>query len=186
MVKPRGWAMNHQPFEDWLLGEAELSPDEAAACLEHVAQCSQCRDLQHAWVALEAELAARTQVEPDAGFTMRWNTRLQAERLAQGRRRAVLLFAASFLALLLLGLTRVPETVTLPEIATRLLGSAVKLGNLFYLVRNILSTFISATSDGWAVTWWAAVSAAACALVGTWFVSIYYFTLRGVRKGVTS
>lgn len=176
--------MDHQSFEEWLLGGMELTPDQADACREHLAACVRCRELEQAWRSVEAQLGSVSQAAPDAGFTLRWTSRLEAHRLAQGRKRARLAFLAAVLAMILIGLTRAPDAVSLSEAAASTLGSLVKVGNLFYILRNVLTVFASVLSEGWTGGLWAAVTAAACALVGAWFFSLYYFTSRGVRKGV--
>jgi hypothetical protein len=99
--------------------------------------------------------------------------------------KAGLTFAATVLGMILVGMTQAPEAVSLPEAAADILGSLIQVGNLLYILRNILTAFVNVLSGGWAGACWAAATAAACLLVGMWFYSLYYFTLRGVRKGVT-
>jgi len=77
--------MEHQPFEDWLLNDKHLTPDERRNLNRHTAICPQCAALVQANLVLRAAPMTR----PANGFALRFQRRLVAERKIQ-RRRAVI------------------------------------------------------------------------------------------------
>ncbi|MFO7585296.1 MAG: hypothetical protein R6W69_11250 [Anaerolineales bacterium] len=77
--------MEHQPFEDWLLNDTHLMPEERRDLNRHIASCEPCASLARANLILRAAPVAR----PANGFALRFQHRLEAERNIQ-RRRAVI------------------------------------------------------------------------------------------------
>lgn len=74
--------MNHRPFEDWLLNEQRLTPAEKQDLDAHLRACKQCAALAESGL----ELRAARMVSPAPGFTMRFQQRLAARRIAERRR----------------------------------------------------------------------------------------------------
>ena len=72
--------MNHQPFENWLLSEDTLSPENASALRGHLETCDHCRELQAAWTDVSNLFQDVPDIEPAPGFVNRWQTRLEVER----------------------------------------------------------------------------------------------------------
>jgi len=75
--------MNHRPFEDWLLNEQNLTPTEKRELDAHLRTCKQCAALAETGL----ELRSVRKVAPAPGFTMRFQKRLAAQRIADRRRR---------------------------------------------------------------------------------------------------
>ena len=83
---------DHQYFEDRLLSEATLSPEEAFQLQEHLLTCDSCRRLSHAWGEVEDQLEKSPVVSPAPGFMRRWEARLVDEREEiHGRQTALIL-----------------------------------------------------------------------------------------------
>jgi hypothetical protein len=74
--------MNHRPFEDWLLAENPLTPQQERELTAHLQICPSCSSLA------EVSLALRTvqQAGPPAGFVSRFQVRLAAQRQAMRRK----------------------------------------------------------------------------------------------------
>lgn len=75
--------MNHQPFEEWLLNDKHLNPNEKRELDSHLRTCSDCTALSATGLALRSARVAR----PVVGFTMRFQQRLAAQKIAERRRR---------------------------------------------------------------------------------------------------
>jgi hypothetical protein len=71
--------MTHQPFQDWLF-EDTLDVAQADALRSHLETCVECRSLVGAFHQVERSLHAAPLVAPTQGFTLRWQSRLEAER----------------------------------------------------------------------------------------------------------
>lgn len=82
--------MNHLPFETWLLEDAALDLEEKRELNLHLRECEHCKALAETGLALHNT----RQVSPAAGFTTRFQERLEAQRIAQRRRNfwGVILF----------------------------------------------------------------------------------------------
>ena len=75
--------MNHRPFEDWLLNEHPVTPTEKRELDAHIRSCAHCAALAESGL----ELRSVRMVSPAPGFTMRFQQRLAAQRIADRRRR---------------------------------------------------------------------------------------------------
>lgn len=75
--------MNHQPFETWLLNEQPLTNEQKRELNAHLRVCMDCANLAETGTILRAKRMA----VPDAGFTIRFQTRLAARRALERRQR---------------------------------------------------------------------------------------------------
>jgi len=78
--------MNHQPFEEWLLSDEELTPEQDRALADHLQNCSECPQVGEAWEAVLEEIRQTPPAAPGPGFAQRWEARLEIQR-AQIQRR---------------------------------------------------------------------------------------------------
>jgi hypothetical protein len=79
----KGEPMNHQPFEEWLLNDKNLTKAEKRELDLHLRTCTYCGSLAETGLALRSVPVA----SPAAGFTMRFQQRLAAQKIAERRRR---------------------------------------------------------------------------------------------------
>jgi hypothetical protein len=75
--------MNHQPFEEWLLNDKHLAPAEKRELDAHLRMCTHCIALAETGLALRSARVAA----PAAGFTVRFQQRLAAQKIAERRRK---------------------------------------------------------------------------------------------------
>jgi hypothetical protein len=75
--------MNHQPFEEWLLNDKNLTPAETRELDLHLRTCVYCTSLSATGLALRSAPVT----SPAAGFTMRFQQRLAAQKIAERRRK---------------------------------------------------------------------------------------------------
>jgi len=75
--------MNHQPFEEWLLNDKNLTSTEKRELDLHLRTCVHCTALSATGLALRSANVIR----PAAGFTVRFQRRLAAQKIAERRRR---------------------------------------------------------------------------------------------------
>ncbi len=90
--------MNHRPFEDWLLDDQPLSPQQKSDLQAHIRSCTSCASIAESNLALHAT----RRVGPAAGFADRFRTRLEKRRREQTWRQV-----AGTLVLVLGGFTLV-------------------------------------------------------------------------------
>jgi hypothetical protein len=77
--------MNHRPFEDWLLDDQPLTPQQARELQDHVRNCTSCTAIAESNLALHAA----HRVGPAVGFTDRFRTRLEKRRNEQRWRQVI-------------------------------------------------------------------------------------------------
>ena len=80
--------MDHRPYKDWLLNDERITSDQDRDLRVHLRNCPECAALARANLALRSAPVTA----PAAGFALRFQTRLQAERKVQ-RRRSLLGFS---------------------------------------------------------------------------------------------
>ncbi|MBI5963307.1 MAG: hypothetical protein HY863_07520 [Chloroflexi bacterium] len=75
--------MNHQPFEEWLLNDKNLTHTERHELDLHLRTCTHCTALTATGLALRSANV----IAPAAGFSMRFQQRLAAQKVAERRRK---------------------------------------------------------------------------------------------------
>ncbi len=75
--------MNHQPFEDWLLNDKNLTSPEKRELDLHLRTCVHCTALSATGLALRSANVAA----PAAGFVFRFQQRLAMQKIAERRRK---------------------------------------------------------------------------------------------------
>jgi hypothetical protein len=75
--------MNHQPFEEWLLNDKNLTPTETRELDLHLRTCTHCTALSATGLALRSAPVTA----PAAGFTLRFQQRLAAQKIVERRRK---------------------------------------------------------------------------------------------------
>lgn len=77
--------MDHRPYEDWLLNDERLNPEEDRDLRVHLRNCPECAALARANLTLRSAPVTN----PAAGFTQRFQSRLAEQRKIQWRRSLI-------------------------------------------------------------------------------------------------
>jgi hypothetical protein len=80
--------MDHRPYEDWLLNDERLTPEQDRDLRIHLRSCPECAALTRGNLALRSAPVTA----PAEGFALRFQVRLAAERKVQRRRSLIGLF----------------------------------------------------------------------------------------------
>jgi len=93
--------MKHLPYENWILDEPKLKPEEIKTLLHHLATCDQCRQLKRGWEASKSLLTKTKLAIPAPGFSARWqNTVIQKCKTEKVRRYRTTMFSLLVLTFL--------------------------------------------------------------------------------------
>ena len=94
--------MNHLPFEDWLLNDMPITPEQQRDLELHLRTCTYCSALTETGRMLSTSKMAA----PAPGFTMRFQARLAQQKAMERRHKlwGMFLFVLGGLVLLLLAL----------------------------------------------------------------------------------
>ena len=79
--------MGHQPFENWLLSEEPLTPDQVQVLQAHMKTCGVCRQLSVDWAAVKQLFGSAAALTPAPGFSTRWLARQALENVHEKRRK---------------------------------------------------------------------------------------------------
>lgn len=170
----------HLPFEDWLLSDAALTPEENRSLQEHLLTCVSCRRLSAVWQEVENQLHVAPFIAPAAGFTARWAERLEDDRRKIHRRQTLLIlvvavggaaFLFASLGLLVLPLLPQPDAI-LWSLAYRL----VALVSLVRGVQDFFSTSLSTLAHVIPPAWWILSIGVLSELFVIWFVILRLLT----------
>jgi hypothetical protein len=175
--------MNHRPFEDWLLNDMPISPEQKRELDAHLRTCTYCVAL----IETGKALSSVKMVSPAVGFTSRFQTRLAARKVADLRRRfwGTILFVAGGLGILmwvagpyLASFFAAPATWIFALVGwgifliTTLQAMAQAGSVLLDVVPGFLSPFA-----------WMVLLSALAGISLLWSVSIWRFAQRGVPRG---
>ena len=138
--------MNHQPFREWLLSVQQLSTEQNQALQDHLSTCESCNQIESAWKEVALAIQKSPQVEPPAGFTMRWQTHLLEHQSRQKALRGWLSIGATTLivtSLLVLLITQLWSLLQAPGPYLAVwLNRMVSVLSVYYQFQN----FIGGTS----------------------------------------
>lgn len=68
--------MNHRPFEDWLIEDQPLTPEQNQELKHHLKTCATCTALTE----VDLMLRSARQIAPGTGFSERFQLRMEAEK----------------------------------------------------------------------------------------------------------
>jgi hypothetical protein len=168
--------MNHQPFEEWLLNDKNLNPAEKRELDLHLRTCLHCTALTETGLALRSAPVAA----PAAGFSLRFQQRLAARKVAERRRRLwgmiVLLVSGVgllgwFIAPFLFAITAAPVEWVTAGIGYFLfiLTSLQALTEVFTVLLRMAADFIPPYA-------WMVFASALAGLGLLWTISIWHFS----------
>jgi len=156
--------MKHQPFENWLLFDEALTPDQTQSLDEHLQVCEHCQELNRSWSGVVSLFQEGPDLEPASGFADRWQARLKQERhgVQASRHRwqswITLILIANGVSLLgvMLGMTFFNTFDSLTEL---LLVWVYRLTSLFTVInifQNLLAIMVRTIPgllppSGWAI-----------------------------------
>ncbi|HSQ39952.1 MAG TPA: hypothetical protein VLM78_07305 [Anaerolineales bacterium] len=174
--------MKHQPFEEWLLNETPLTPEQKRELDLHVRSCVYCSALLETGAALRSV----KMVAPAEGFTARFQARLAERKLVERRRRVwgSILFLAGGLFFLL--------WLAAPSLFRFLASPDVWIAGLVEWGIFLITTLLAMTQAGEVLLHvipgfvppfaWMIVISAFAGISLIWSVSIWRFTRVSARS----
>ena len=118
--------MGHQRFENWLLTEEPLKPEQQIELQTHLEACLICRTLSDSWQSVAQHLSATTLVDPAPGFTARWEARLETARALAERRTNLIILAFSTAGFFLVSANQVARAFSGFNLTIEVLVAMVK------------------------------------------------------------
>ena len=176
--------MNHQPFEDWLLDENPLDPNQKIELEAHLRDCRYCSAL----VKTNKTLHQVQMASPAAGFTARFQARLAQQQAVERRRRVwgsvLFTLGGSALLIWLLGPYLVFFLASPATWITALVEWGVFLVTTLHAITQAGSVFLKVVPGFLPLFVWMVLISAIAGIALLWFVSIWRFAQRSVSRGV--
>jgi len=165
--------MNHQPFEDWLLGSTQLDSTQKRELEAHLKDCTSCSSLAEVEGILQSPLMR----SPQPGFGNRFQESLEAERRLRRVRTRQGLGILALSAFVLLGLAGVFVMTSIRANPVQmfvswltwwlnLVASAQTIGSVSLVLIKVIATFIP-------LPLWIVLLTAGCLVVLGWVMTLW-------------
>ena len=176
--------MNHLPFEEWLLNNSPITPEQQRDLDLHLRTCAYCSALTETGRALSSVKMAA----PAPGFTIRFQARLAERKLADRRRK---LWGAALFTLGGLGLLMwtvgpyLASFITAPATWISVIVSwLVFIGTTLFALVDAGLVILSIVPKFLPPFVWLVLLSTVAGVSLLWSVSIWRFTQRGAPQGV--
>lgn len=176
--------MNHQPYEDMLLDERELSIKEKDSLTQHLLECPQCAKLEKSLRVLDHEFRSTPVVAPAPGFSERWKTSLPERRKQHERQQTRIILISMAVTAVATGITL--AVFLFPPISPISIFANI-LSGLLMLVNTVIDfwvfvgAFLQAAPKGLSIGLVLSVTTWISIILLAWGISMYKITLKGVK-----
>jgi len=175
--------MKHQPFEEWLLNDKLISPEQKRELDSHLRTCAYCSALAETGMALNAV----KMVSPALGFATRFQVHLAERKVADRRRRFWGAILFTFGGLVLLLWLASPYLVTFFASPATWISTLVEWGVFFITTLRAItqagSVFLDVIPGFLSPFMWMVLLSAISGISLLWSVSIWRFAQWGVPQG---
>lgn len=176
--------MNHLPFEEWLLNDMPVTPEQQRDLDLHLRTCAYCSALSETTRMLSTSKMAA----PASGFTARFQMRLAEHKVAERRRKlwGAILFTLAGLILLMWAIgPYLASFIASPAtwISTGV-GWLIFLGTTLFALFDASIVIFSIVPKFLPPFVWLVLFSMFAGVGLLWSVSIWRFTQRGMPQGV--
>jgi predicted anti-sigma-YlaC factor YlaD len=178
--------MSHQEYEVLLLEQDELSTEERKQLDAHLQECIRCSQMHDRLSAVDSILRSAPSVAPAAGFTARFQLRLERAHQRQQARSLLLMTVLTIIAVLgglgLIGFLLVSYGATIFSWVLKALNQFYWVGTAFDVVASTTIIILESVMEQLPLVTLMAISAAMSILVFTWVTSFFQINYRAIRR----
>ena len=168
--------MNHQPYEDWVISDDPILPEQNSELQAHLRKCDSCRQLSESWVDVQNLLHVTHQVKPQAGFSERWLARLEEQERKNKQRQSwimlILTGGVAIFLLLMMGVnffTSVDQPLQLLLIGT---NKFIEWLSVIKAINEVFSALVDLVSIMIPPVWWVLFAGIISLLCLLWIYSL--------------
>lgn len=176
--------MNHLPFEEWLLNNNRITPEQQRDLDLHLRSCAYCSAL----VETAKVLNTTKMATPAPGFTMRFQTRLVERKIAERRRKlwgAALFTLGGFVLLMLAAGPYLVSFIASPATwISVVVGWLVFIGTTLFALIDAGAVILSIIPKFLSPFAWLVLLSTVAGVGLLWSVSIWRLTQQGAPQGV--
>jgi hypothetical protein len=176
--------MNHQPYENLILDDLQITPQERDSLNQHLKECDECFKLSHSWNKVQTQLASTPAKPAPEGFMRRWKVDFAARQSAQERRQArtllISLASGAFAVMIALAVILLPD-FSFISLTVGFLTTVVKLFSGIESLWSVGSSIVASAPTitliigGLLIAGWISLAAF------IWGISIWRITTKRVK-----
>ncbi len=179
--------MSHQPFEEWIFQDEDLSVEQHNMLQTHLDECSRCRRLYESWGEIQSELINPEMMAPMPGFEARWRLR-NAEQVQRASKRQISwMLGVTILAAALLAVPLTMQLYAMLEAPAVVGGSVIRdileIDLTLRLAGGLVRALLGEVSSRLAPAGWAGLGIALLGFTTAWMISLYRFVFQPVERG---
>ena len=177
--------MSHQPFEQWILDDIQITPQEQETLDQHLKECPECHQLHKSWHKVQSQIRSTQVKAAPAGFVKRWKNDFALRKREQERRQArtllISLTSGIGAVAIAMAIILLPD-FSLISLTVGFLTTIIKLfsgiESLWSILRSLVTSAPTFTLviGGLLTTGWISLAAFA------WGISIWRITTKGVKN----
>lgn len=179
--------MSHQPFEEWIFQDEDLSLEQRGVLHVHLDGCSRCCELYGAWGAAQSELIGADLVGPGIGFAARWRARYAEQWQRTAKRQVSWTLGLTILGAGALAVPLIMQVYAAMESPAVVGGSviqgALSLDLTLKLGGGLLRALLNHVMAQLAPTGWAGMGLGLLTFTTIWMLSLYRFAFQPVKRG---
>jgi predicted anti-sigma-YlaC factor YlaD len=177
--------MNHQPYENWIFAESDLSDEQLQELETHLNTCTECQQIRLDLRAASGLLQTAPMAAPVPGFAGRWQASL-AERRAlhqrQQTRRLLLALVGTALLLLLLLALHILATSTPVQWVVAGFQTTFSLFSTWNRIQDILLGLIGFIPPVVPIALWVMFTGGLSVLTLVWIISLWRISSQGASQ----
>jgi anti-sigma factor RsiW len=179
--------MSHQPFEEWIFQDEDLSAEQHNLLQTHLDECSRCRRLHESWAEIQSELGHPEMTAPTHGFEARWRLR-NAEQVQRASKRQISwMLGVTILAAAVLAVPLTLQVYAMLEAPAVVGGSLIRdlleIDLTLRLAGGLVRALLAEMSSRLAPAGWAGLGMTLLGFTTAWLLSLHRFVFQPVERG---
>mgnify|MGYP000879556234 CR=1 FL=1 len=174
--------MNHQPFENWILDEYDLTPDDRRKLSEHLEVCPKCMKLEKGWRSARHEVKSMPAINAPADFGKRWQMTLAEKRQKQAQQQTkillICLISSALAIIITLGVFLLPHTSWI-TVAVSIVTSLVQFFSTISQLWILMTSIVKSAPTSFLVSLGLLLSFTISLITVFWGISFYRITTKG-------
>jgi hypothetical protein len=179
--------MSHQPFEEWIFQDEDLSVEQHNMLRAHLDGCPRCRRLHDSWEDIQSELVGPEMAAPAPGFEVRWRLRHAEQRQRASKRQISWMLGLTILAAGVLAVPLMLQLYAMLEAPAVVGGSLIRdileIDLTVRLAEGLVRALLGEASSRLAPAGWAGLGIALLGFSTAWLLSLYRFVFQPVERG---
>jgi hypothetical protein len=175
--------MDHQPFEDWIFTQKDLSEINNKELSSHLIECKPCSELNESWKQVENILFQSPMVSPAQGFTKRFAHTLEIKKQQELQRQSIkyLLFVGLMIMLItVLLLVIFSFTYSAGEIIVGATSALTGFFQAFVNIRAMIYQFLYTLPPLAISAIWIIIAVWGLVMTPIWGVAVWRVSKQGV------